>query len=368
MTNVLNPALYEHLQLRFRNVRVSRRGDEGQFVRTLSPSGTIKGGEEYHFNCPFCLEKRQRLYVSYLFGLHHPWTNRPNYYLWCCHNETACHRNRNNRDRFRAFATPPIGRRVSQQAAERAIATTTTLPRSYEPATEIQLPDNNCPVSDLPVDHPAIVYLHSRGFDPRELQQLWDVRYVSLFSPEAANRLLIPVKRLQLQFSGTTDGPLANAGWQARHIGELSDGTPKYLFPRGFQKTRVLYGLPQALRTQGPVVLCEGPTDVWRYGPGAMATFGLHVSREQHLLLIHHFAGWPIVILPDNGAVAQAQENAAALRSLRVSTSNEDCVTVAHLPTGRDDPAECTREELHHAVSNALGYMANSASSQEVIQ
>ncbi len=123
--------------------------------------------------------------------------------------------------------------------------------------------------------------------------------------------MLIPISRLQAQFSGSVNSPLVTAGWQARCIGETTDQAPKYLFPRGFQKSKLLYGLPHALRTQGPVVLCEGPTDVWRYGPGAMATFGLHLSRDQRLLLIHHFAGRPIVILPDVGAVEKACENAA---------------------------------------------------------
>jgi DNA primase len=74
------------------------------------------------------------------------------------------------------------------------------------------------------------------------------------------------------------------------------------------QKSHLLYGLPQALGTTGPVYLCEGPTDVWRVGPGAVAILGHDLSEHQKMLAMHYFAGRPIVILPDQDAIDAARE------------------------------------------------------------
>ena len=59
--------------------------------------------------------------------------------------------------------------------------------------------------------------------------------------------------------------------------------------------------------TIGPLLLADE-----RWIAGAVATFGKHVSRDQRLLLRHHFTGRPLVILPD----ADARQDQAHARAV----------------------------------------------------
>ena len=362
MPEPLNKPLYEKLQTLPGGVRISNPG----IVRTVRymphpnrPSQLCEiftqRGEQYRVNCPFCGDRHHRLYVSHVYGQIDRVTGRTNWKLWCCHNETACHRNPQYQDQFRALVAVPFGRRARQQLIATSDAPMEA-PLDVAPPPLMELPHDAVPVTDLPEDHHAVAYLRTRGFDLVELVRLWDVRYVSGWSQtRAANRILIPVYRPRLQFGTTELEDTVVAGWQARFIGDAGPRTPKYMFPDGFQKAKILYGLPQARQTMGAVILCEGPTDVWRVGPGAIASFGLHVSRDQLLLLVHHFQGRPIVILPDSGAADAARSTADKLRAIRSVGGSDNRVVVAELPASRDDPGDCSGEEIRQAIAVALG-------------
>jgi len=282
VTQPLNIALYEKLQALPGGVRISNAG-KPRVVRYMphpnQPSRlcaiSAEKGEQYRVNCPFCGDRHHRLYVSHAYGQRDPVTGGANLGLWFCHNETACHKYPENQARFRALAAVPLGRRMRAAAASGTAPETT---QDVAPPPLMELPDDAVPITALPENHHAVAYIRSRGFDPLELVRLWDVRYVSAWSQtRAANRILIPVYRPHFPFGATGAEDTVLAGWQARFIGDPGPTTPKYMFPDGFQRAKVLYGLPQARQTTGPVVLCEGPTDVWRVGPGAVASFGSQV-------------------------------------------------------------------------------------------
>jgi DNA primase len=126
------------------------------------------------------------------------------------------------------------------------------------------------------------------------------------------------------------------------------------LFAAGLRKSRLLYGLPEALQAPGPVVICEGPTDVWRFGTNAVALFGKSVSSEQQRLILHHFAGRPIVIALDADAREEAEEMRARLETARGFGPGDNRVVLLELPVGASDPAASTREVLNNRLTQSL--------------
>jgi hypothetical protein len=257
---------------------------------------------------------------------------------------------------LKAMTAIPLGRRVRAPAPATGTSTTTFDCADYAPPLPAELPQGSVVIDTLPGNHPAVRYLVDRRFDVAELARLWNVRHVSGWSQTpAANRIVIPIYRPTRLFdlAGATN-PLMLAGWQARFVGEPAPSIPKYLFPSNFQKARVLYGLPEAVRSTGPVYLCEGPTDVWRIGPGAVAPFGKQLSRDQLLLLVHHFSGRPVVVLFDDGASEDAERVFRDLRNARSIGEGDNRVVLGQLPSGREDPADCAREELWQCAAAAL--------------
>lgn len=110
-------------------------------------------------------------------------------------------------------------------------------------------------------------YLRERGFDPEELVRLWGVQGIGM-AAEMAWRVFIPVVH-----HGDT------VSWTARSIGE---GGKRYLNARPEQEAvsqkKVLFGADYARHA---VVVCEGPLDAIRIGPGAVATMGLICTAAQ---------------------------------------------------------------------------------------
>ena len=93
----------------------------------------------------------------------------------------------------------------------------------------------------------------------------------------------------------------------------------------------------------------------WRIGPGAVAIFGKDLSQTQKLLLVHHFAGRPIVVMLDPDAHEQSLGIQQTLFLARGGTEGSGPVVVTSLPDAREDPAACTRQRvLSRLVSQDL--------------
>jgi hypothetical protein len=109
-------------------------------------------------------------------------------------------------------------------------------------------------------------YLQNRGFDLGKLTRLWHPYVVH--SAPTAGRIMIPVILSRVFVSYTTRAP---------------DNTqPRYRSaPRAQELVPIkdcLYGHDYV---RDSAVVCEGPLDVWKVGPGAVATFGLSYTRKQ---------------------------------------------------------------------------------------
>jgi len=113
-------------------------------------------------------------------------------------------------------------------------------------------------------------YLKDRGLDPDEIERLWNVQGIGL-SSSLAWRLFIPVYQ---------DDDVVS--WTTRSIARQAGGGPRYISAKPEDESvplkHVLYGEQYARQA---IIICEGPTDVWRIGPGAVATFGVNYSSYQ---------------------------------------------------------------------------------------
>jgi len=352
----LNDTLYQTLQERFDDVRVSNAGDHRVVDYSPDPNNpgqlrtTVRQrGEQYAANCPFCDDSRQRCYVSHEYGERDPKTGSPNHHLWYCHNE-KCHQDPVNRARLQAMLTPSLAgqaraqrRKAGQAKAGNPAPAPTTHP--------IVAPEGLTPVDQLPLDHPAAQYLSQRGFDLGELCRVWGVCWVHACNntrPNAEGRIAFPILRPEPLFSTAVDAATVLAGWQARTVPGIRPAAApdaKYLSAAGMQKSSLLYGLPQARQTTGPIVIVEGPTDAWRVGPGAVALLGKDLSITQRALLLHHFSGRPLVVMLD----ADAQEAALKIQRDLQTARGGDSVVIARLPEGCD-PADLTRDEAKAAA------------------
>lgn len=360
MTEPLNPILHAALQAHFGRVGTSNQGEARQVVyvpdyaagRVRLRAEVIQAGEEYRVNCPFCNDTRGRLYVNHAYGEYDTKTRSHNYHLIHCFNE-GCHEKQGNRDRFRQMVEVDSfwSRRTGRPENPARVDPDPEPPR-------IELPADLVPVNALPPRHPAAAYLRERGFDPGELAERWQVGYCE-YAPETVppvfRRIVIPVYRPPALLSSRQGGDrLVLSGWQARVVGDPEGDVPKYLFSAGLRKSRLLYGLPQALEKTGPVVVCEGPTDVWRFRSNAVALFGKSLSGHQAALLARHFAGRPIVLALDRDAREEAEAAADRLRRLRATPGGDRRVVTLELPEGGEDPADFSPDALAECLDGAL--------------
>jgi DNA primase len=122
-------------------------------------------------------------------------------------------------------------------------------------------------------------------------------------------------------------------------------------------KSWFLYGEEKVSKGTGPVLICEGVTDVWRAGHDAVAVMGHHVAAEQRKLLRKHFGDRPLVLMLDPDVAEETELQAELLRealglSLR-GRHPRSRVVIASLP-GERDPGDCTEEEIWEAARKAL--------------
>jgi DNA primase len=176
---------------------------------------------------------------------------------------------------------------------------------------------------------PHIKYLTKRGFSSlqiADLQTYWKIQGIDWHNPALAWRIFIPV---------IIDGETIS--WTTRAIG---DSNPRrYITARDDQQKfsikDVLYGVDYC---QHSIVVVEGPIDVWKIGPGAVALMGLDYSQSQ-LYEISRFRNRYICLDSTNEAQDVARRLCNEIKSFPGNTFN------IRLRTGKD-PGECSDEEL----------------------
>lgn len=147
-----------------------------------------------------------------------------------------------------------------------------------------------------------------------------------------SGRVMIPVK--------DQNGVLY--GYLGRSIAPETDASPKYLFPKGLEKHRFLFGAAE-LRDQARlrlVYLVESPLCVMKYacmGLPAVAAYGWSVSEEQLQLLGQLCKG--CIYLPDRNKHEEGSQVAGLL-------AQRLWVKYPALPAGVDDPEFLQKDQL----------------------
>ncbi len=192
------------------------------------------------------------------------------------------------------------------------------------------------PSPNTPLKRASCNYLRQRGYKPKALEKEWSLRQTGPMSLLDGmlfnNRIIIPIY---------WNGDLVS--FQAR---DISGESPyKYLAcPKNREKRHhknILYGKQESLIKAKRIIVVEGVTDVWRFGPCSTATFGIKFKMEQILQLSR--LGNQFAIIFDNEPQAQRQ---ARKLQVKLRTLGKDAV-IEQIP---DDPGNMPQEEADYLV------------------
>lgn len=189
-----------------------------------------------------------------------------------------------------------------------------------KPTGELKLPYG---LQNIEVGDFASAYLYGRNLSIQTIK-LWNLRAIGMLGGKLAWRIFIPV-----HFRGEV------ASWTTRRV---TNDEPRYWSASPGESRipidRLLYGIDYVRHA---VVVCEGPFDAMRIGPGAVALLGTRVSPCQ----LEQLARIPVrAIALDNDAPGRtrARQIAELLSPLPGRTVIATCESAADW--GAADPAE----------------------------
>ena len=342
----LNLSLFRSLQQQFGTVKLASEGVQMDARYTADGGGRVRmtvvnAGEYYRVNCFVCGDTRHRLYVNHRWGVRDLHTGTRNYWLAHCFNDNCMADSLNRQDLIEH--TTWYNREAG--AGRVKICEGRTEPAGHP----VPLPRDFVLLGNLCRGHPARRYLRKRGFDPVELSHQRQVGFsFEAYCLASAGRVVIPVYRVE-------NGGAVCWGWQTRAIEPHDENRCKYFTAPKFKKSECLYGLERVL-DKGPVLICEGVTDVWRAGDNAVALLGKHASTEQVRLIRKHLRGRPLVVALDPDAHDDAKDLVHQVREARTRSllaPDDAPVVQLNLPDGRD-PADFATDDLWLHVRRAL--------------
>jgi hypothetical protein len=356
-----NPELLHALKAKFGKVRISSQGCAAQTAQRTSweklptQAGMIvdppevrltNWGETYATCCPKCNDKRFRLYIGHMWGVKCS-LNGSTFYPIKCHNENCDWRELKN-TLFDDNAKPYI---------------TDSMLEPAEPVRRMELPcdpEDLIPINKLDTTHPAIQYLHGRGFTNLDLlaeeyefcycrRSPWSRKIKdsggNWHEVTPANRLIIPNIQQGKWF-----------GWQSRYIGSIPNdpttGKPviqKYLNAPGYSFGATVYSVDRAAEfTQGKFcVVCEGALSAIACGPSGVCTFGMFPKPMQEDILADRFSQGVLVFLIEHEAKLNGKIY-SIIERLKTRVKN-GCIVV-DLPPGMD-AANMGSDDLFELIS-----------------
>ena len=193
---------------------------------------------------------------------------------------------------------PAVPAAPSQAASEKAPASD---PNADSAAAN---PPLQFRLEKLQRDHP---YLTERGLT---LETIVDFGLGFCAKGMMTGRIAIPIHNAQGQV----------VAYVGRHVGEPSEGTPKYKLPPGFRKSLELFNLDRALREPAgiPLWIVEGFFDALHLHQlglrKVVALMGSSLSSTQEALLRQHFPSMDpfVVALDEDDAGRTARDEIAA--------------------------------------------------------
>lgn len=181
-------------------------------------------------------------------------------------------------------------------------------------------------------------FLRNRGYNLKEIVPLWELQGTgSIAAEEWRWRICFPMKNIAGEI----------AAWNGRHI--LEDAKRKYSLTKdelcAEDPKSIVYGIHK-MPGRRKVIVVEGPTGVWKIGPGCGATLGINWTVEKANQLYHYKDRF---ILYDPEALAQAQARKLA-EYLSGFPGNTELVTGF-----KTDPGDFTKSEVRKLRRRLLG-------------
>lgn len=168
-------------------------------------------------------------------------------------------------------------------------------------------------------------YLEGRGFDPSELIRLWQLKGTT-FVADILWRIVVPIFH---------HGDIVS--WTSRSI---RDDGMRWLSASPDQEImnhkKLLYGFDYVRHS---IIVCEGPSDVWAIGPGAVGTLGVGYSMAQ----VEKIATIPNRIICFDSS-PDAQRRARQLTDTLMVFSG----TTQNVVLDAKDPASSSKRERQH--------------------
>lgn len=144
-----------------------------------------------------------------------------------------------------------------------------------EPLPEADRPKSGrleLPIGVKPMGKAHRNYLKGRGFDPDELEAVWQFQGIGI-APQLAWRIFIPI---------FLNGKMVS--WSTRSI--VDDHPLRYISAKPQQEAisakSILYGIDYVKHA---AIIVEGPLDAVRIGKGAIATLGTGHTQAQLLMM-----------------------------------------------------------------------------------
>ena len=164
------------------------------------------------------------------------------------------------------------------------------------------------PAGTGPLEDRHKKYLIGRGYDPEELEEIWDIRGTG------------PVGRYKFRIIAPIylDGELVS--YQGRDITDKSPLRYKACAQEDevIDHKEIVYGLD--LLEGDTAVIVEGLFDTWRMGPGALATFGTSFTLSQALLISRSVKRAFLLYDSERAAQIEAEKMANMLVAFKVET------------------------------------------------
>jgi len=176
-------------------------------------------------------------------------------------------------------------------------------------------------------------YLLSRNFDPDDLIHEWNLKGTSHLG-DYRFRIIAPIY-FQNQF----------VSYQGRDVTDRQEAKYKACEMENeiLHHKHTLYGIDKTKNKS--VIIVEGITDVWRFGPGAVGTFGIEFTKSQVRMLLNQFESYFVFFDDDPQAQAQADKLAIILNGF-----GKDVEIIST----EDDPANMSQKDARQLKSELL--------------
>lgn len=181
-------------------------------------------------------------------------------------------------------------------------------------------------------------YLRERGFEPKQLEAFFDISYTGQISKYRSSERIVDFK-YRIIIPIFINGKLVN--FTARDVtGQAEEKYKNCPTDDSAITTKdAIYGYDNIV--DGVAAIVEGPTDVWRLGPGALGLFGIKYTRHQ-LNLLYRKKLKKAVVFFDNEPTAQ---KIAEKLAKEIGSFIPD-VSVLVPDDGITDPGEMTKKQV----------------------